>query len=726
MAIAYASVMKSVYFIALLATSGLLAACSHDAKRENPLDPELTPAVTLTLAVDGTLGTVTLTWTPYQGDAAFGSYLLLRNVFESTVVDTLDRFFRTDQTAYVDTTPVGSTGYVYRVSVISEQGLEAASVKQGIPPIELPGVDILGLRFDSVDATASLDWRPYSGPRFAAYEVQRTVGATTVIVVRLPDVSTTTFTDSLLVGGTDYSYQVSVLTSGGEVLLGESVSGSFHRHVASWPLPVSGDKSAFDEFVRLYSEDDGIVALVSSEKASSRALLYDHNGILQQTRTLGDLNRRNARFPSSILTPGGDRVSVSVGESNRHVGLHRLAEDGLPITQKRVLFDAKIPSPLGEEQGVVTGEIEFASVSGAAGLLLGNVVVSSAGQILLQEDFAFLTDGIDLAGATTTINDWTFAPSSAAGRASVRPTILGIDIFQASARRVDPSWRSYTLDVDLASQQEGYSGTVAKLSIGGDTYSRFTLLIDYASDVIRLHWVYKPPNESDPTLEMTFEEDFPDPTRLPYHVTLGVEDDRFHAAIEHSVWVLVEVPDQIWSSLASLGEQLALTAQDQLFVIGDDGAANHIATLDGAVSETRTWRVEGDPNERIGVSLPGENQVRWGTVVRESRWDLALNHQVGPGLGAAGSLYHPVSLAGSPDGRVYVLDAGNARVVVFDADGNFITHWGTSGSLDGQFDFGHGTQVVGGPSFAGSIAVDDDGFIYVADVGNNRIQKFAP
>ena len=27
---------------------------------------------------------------------------------------------------------------------------------------------------------------------------------------------------------------------------------------------------------------------------------------------------------------------------------------------------------------------------------------------------------------------------------------------------------------------------------------------------------------------------------------------------------------------------------------------------------------------------------------------------------------------------------------------------------------------------AGSIAVDDDGFIYVADVGNRRIQKFAP
>jgi len=31
-----------------------------------------------------------------------------------------------------------------------------------------------------------------------------------------------------------------------------------------------------------------------------------------------------------------------------------------------------------------------------------------------------------------------------------------------------------------------------------------------------------------------------------------------------------------------------------------------------------------------------------------------------------------------------------------------------------------------GWNFQGSIAVDDDGYIYVADVGNRRIQKFAP
>ena len=68
-------------------------------------------------------------------------------------------------------------------------------------------------------------------------------------------------------------------------------------------------------------------------------------------------------------------------------------------------------------------------------------------------------------------------------------------------------------------------------------------------------------------------------------------------------------------------------------------------------------------------------------------------------------------------------DAGNGRIQVFDSEANYITEWGTRGSAEGQFDFGVG---VSAEDFTGSIAVDDEGFIYVADVGNQRIQKFAP
>ncbi len=77
---------------------------------------------------------------------------------------------------------------------------------------------------------------------------------------------------------------------------------------------------------------------------------------------------------------------------------------------------------------------------------------------------------------------------------------------------------------------------------------------------------------------------------------------------------------------------------------------------------------------------------------------------------AAGIAVNPAS------GDVYVVDVENARVERFDADGNFLSAFGTPGAADGQFDF------ASSPS---GIAIDSsDGSVYVADAGNNRIQKF--
>lgn len=70
-----------------------------------------------------------------------------------------------------------------------------------------------------------------------------------------------------------------------------------------------------------------------------------------------------------------------------------------------------------------------------------------------------------------------------------------------------------------------------------------------------------------------------------------------------------------------------------------------------------------------------------------------------------------------------MVDAGNARIQVFDAGSAYITEWGEVGSGPGQFDFRRGNRPT---DMGGSIAVDEDGYIYVADVGNRRIQKFAP
>lgn len=66
------------------------------------------------------------------------------------------------------------------------------------------------------------------------------------------------------------------------------------------------------------------------------------------------------------------------------------------------------------------------------------------------------------------------------------------------------------------------------------------------------------------------------------------------------------------------------------------------------------------------------------------------------------------------NGDVYVVDSQNNRVQRFDRDGRFISEFGSAGRGNGQFDRPYG------------IAIDKDGYIYISDTGNKRIQKFAP
>jgi DNA-binding beta-propeller fold protein YncE len=73
-------------------------------------------------------------------------------------------------------------------------------------------------------------------------------------------------------------------------------------------------------------------------------------------------------------------------------------------------------------------------------------------------------------------------------------------------------------------------------------------------------------------------------------------------------------------------------------------------------------------------------------------------------------------------GAVYLVDSSNDRVEKFSAEGRFIASWGSSGSAIGRFHFGGGR----GPDMppGGGIAVSGP-YVYVADTGNNRIERFA-
>lgn len=112
----------------------------------------------------------------------------------------------------------------------------------------------------------------------------------------------------------------------------------------------------------------------------------------------------------------------------------------------------------------------------------------------------------------------------------------------------------------------------------------------------------------------------------------------------------------------------------------------------------------------------------------------------------------PHAIAVDASGRVYVGDPENYRVQVFDSEGNFLTQWRHVGSpwglemLPGQLLFiadGHNDRILkvnlegevlgqfgshgrmpGELSFAHHLAVDTQGNLYVAEIKNQRVQKF--
>ena len=95
----------------------------------------------------------------------------------------------------------------------------------------------------------------------------------------------------------------------------------------------------------------------------------------------------------------------------------------------------------------------------------------------------------------------------------------------------------------------------------------------------------------------------------------------------------------------------------------------------------------------------------------------------------------PRGIAISPQGPLYAVDIFNNRIQVFDLDGNYLAQWDGSDGSGGQIAGYTATQPLetGGNVVPGGIffqpygvAIDPAGHVYVVDSGNNRVQKFTP
>ena len=87
---------------------------------------------------------------------------------------------------------------------------------------------------------------------------------------------------------------------------------------------------------------------------------------------------------------------------------------------------------------------------------------------------------------------------------------------------------------------------------------------------------------------------------------------------------------------------------------------------------------------------------------------------------APGEFNGPYGVAVDGRGLVYVLDSRNNRVQKFASGGTFLAMWGRNGG-DGSYG-----SLPGELADPRGIDVDRRGFVYVADHGNHRIQKFSP
>jgi hypothetical protein len=177
-----------------------------------------------------------------------------------------------------------------------------------------------------------------------------------------------------------------------------------------------------------------------------------------------------------------------------------------------------------------------------------------------------------------------------------------------------------------------------------------------------------------------------------------------------------ELGQDVYGFNAAIG--LRVDPQDNVWTI--DAAANQVVKFDGA---GRVALVLGRKPENITVRSAQPAAGRAGEPPAGRAPGAAGGAPPAAGTGggrAAGSgtpgssFSQPSDVAWDRAGNIYVADGlgNNNRVAKFDKDGRFLAHWGSTGTAQGQF-----MGVKG-------IAIDAQDNVYVADAGNKRIQVF--
>ena len=164
---------------------------------------------------------------------------------------------------------------------------------------------------------------------------------------------------------------------------------------------------------------------------------------------------------------------------------------------------------------------------------------------------------------------------------------------------------------------------------------------------------------------------------------------------------------------------VAVDSKDRVYVFNRGEHPMIVFDRDGTF--LRSWgegtfqRAHGlhiDANDILYCTDDGGHFVRKCTTEGKVLLEIGVPGKAAPYM--SGIPFHRCThTALSPKGEIYVSDGyGNARVHKFSPEGKLLLSWGEPGTDPGQFNIAH------------NIATDPEGWVYVADRENHRVQVF--
>ena len=202
--------------------------------------------------------------------------------------------------------------------------------------------------------------------------------------------------------------------------------------------------------------------------------------------------------------------------------------------------------------------------------------------------------------------------------------------------------------------------------------------------------------------------------------TLGDERTFYHGGsrlfqFDQNGKFVKEIGQGVYS--VNFAQQVRVDPQDNVWIV--DAGSNMVTKFD---ADGRLLLVLGRKPENItlrpGPGMPASGGLAAGGAAPEAGRGGGPGGGRGnanPGAGLNGdSFSQPADVTWDRAGNIYVADGfgANNRIAKFTKDGNFVKSWGRTGSDQGQFN-----RIRG-------IASDAQGNLYVADAGNRRIQVF--